>query len=139
MAETIIDAHSSVLGRTASNIAERLLKGESIVVVNAEKAIINGKKDAILKKYRMRIGLHAKGNPEKGPKFAKRRPDMLFRQAVKGMLPAKTARGKKSLRKCKVFIGVPPEYAEKEKEKVKGTEMQERKSFISLGKLSQVL
>ena len=139
MDETIIDAQHSVLGRMASQIAERLLKGESIVIVNAEKAIINGTKDAILKKYRRLIGLRAKGNPEKGPKFTKKRADMLFRQAVKGMLPAKTPRGKKAFKNCKVFIGMPAEYAEKEKEKLKGTEMQERKSFLSIEELSRVL
>ncbi len=136
---TIIDAKECVLGRTASQIAERLLKGETIVVINAEQSIINGTKETILQRYKTRINLRAKGNPYKGPKFPKKRPDMIFRQAVKGMLPNDSKRGKNALRKCKVFIGTPTEYKEQEFEKIKGTKMQERKTFITLEQLSNVL
>ncbi len=139
MTENIVDAKNCVLGRVASIVAERLLKGEKIVIINAEQAIINGSKETIVKAYKRRINLHAKGNPEKGPKFAKRRADMLFRQAVKGMLPQKTKRAKEALKNCQVFIGVPSEFREKEHEKIKNSEMRERKRFMSLEQLSSIL
>ena len=108
-------------------------------MINAEKSIINGSKASIIASYRRRINLHAKGNPEKGPKFAKRRADMLFRQAIKGMLPNKTKRGKAALKNCRVFIGIPSEFKEKKHEKIKNYEMKERKRFMSLEQLSNVL
>ncbi len=41
-APTVVDASGLILGRAASVIAKRLLNGESIVVVNAEKAVVTG-------------------------------------------------------------------------------------------------
>ncbi|MDD1661988.1 MAG: uL13 family ribosomal protein, partial [Methanomicrobiales archaeon] len=41
---TIINADGMILGRMASILATRLLAGEEIAVVNAEKAIISGTK-----------------------------------------------------------------------------------------------
>ena len=40
----IIDATEMILGRMASIIAKRLLQGEIIVIVNAEMAVISGKR-----------------------------------------------------------------------------------------------
>ena len=40
----IIDAKGLILGRLASNVAKRLLDGESVIILNAEKAAISGKK-----------------------------------------------------------------------------------------------
>jgi large subunit ribosomal protein L13 len=42
--EVIVNAEGLVLGRMCSKIAKRLLNGEQIIIVNAEKAIISGKK-----------------------------------------------------------------------------------------------
>ena len=39
---TIIDATDLVLGRMANQVAKRLLQGEEIQIVNAEKAIVSG-------------------------------------------------------------------------------------------------
>ena len=44
---TIIDASNLLLGRLASIIAKRLLSGEEIIVVNAEKAVISGNRENI--------------------------------------------------------------------------------------------
>jgi ribosomal protein L13 len=45
----VIDATGLILGRMASHIAKRLLQGEKIIVVNAEKAAISGKRLSIVK------------------------------------------------------------------------------------------
>jgi len=102
---TIIDASGAILGRLASEVAKRALKGEEIIIINAEKAVISGNKEAVLEKYlhRRRIG-----NPKKGPFFPKR-PDLIVKRAIRGMLPYKKKRGKEALKRIKVFIGVPEE------------------------------
>ena len=41
----VVDADGAVLGRLASVLAKRLLMGEDIIVVNAEKAVISGSPD----------------------------------------------------------------------------------------------
>ena len=47
----VVDASNQRLGRMASRIAKMLLLGMNVIVVNAEKAIITGKKKAILERY----------------------------------------------------------------------------------------
>ena len=47
---TVIDGDGLVLGRMSSAIAKRLLAGETIDLVNAEKIVVSGDKQAIIAK-----------------------------------------------------------------------------------------
>jgi len=97
----IVDAEGAILGRLATRVAKELLKGEDITIVNAEKAIITGNSDAIISRYFVR---RERGDPNKGP-FYPRQPDKLLKRAIRGMLPYKKDKGRKALRRLKVFIG----------------------------------
>ncbi len=46
---TIIDAEGLILGRMASLVAKRLLNGERIEIVNAENAVVSGKRKMFIK------------------------------------------------------------------------------------------
>lgn len=105
----VIDATGLVLGRMASIIAKRLLNGEKIIVVNAEKAIISGDKHMIIRKYNEYLQI---GHPGKGPHHP-RRPDMIVRRAIRGMLPYKQPRGREAFRRLKVYMGLPAELKDK--------------------------
>ncbi|MFH0956799.1 MAG: uL13 family ribosomal protein, partial [Candidatus Aenigmatarchaeota archaeon] len=48
----LIDAKDQILGRLASEIAKLVLNGETVSVVNAEKAIITGNPEMIFKEFR---------------------------------------------------------------------------------------
>lgn len=100
---TIIDADGLILGRMASNIAKRLLEGWEIVVVNAEKAVISGKRKSKIVEAKEFLGV---GHVTMGP-FHYRRPDRIVRKTVRGMLPYKQPKGKQAYRRLKVFMGVP--------------------------------
>ncbi len=100
---TVVDASGLVLGRAASLIAKRLLNGESIVVVNAEKSIVVGARQQVLAHY---TAARARGSVRSGPHFP-RYPDRIFRRTVRGMLPHLKTRGKVAFRRLEVFIGVP--------------------------------
>ncbi len=102
---TIIDASGAILGRLASEVAKRALKGEEFIIINAEKAIITGNKEATIEKYLHRRQI---GSPKKGPFFPKR-PDLIVKRAIRGMLPYKKQRGREALKRIKVYIGVPEE------------------------------
>ncbi len=104
--QTVIDASGLILGRMASVIAKRLLLGESIAIVNAEKAIISGKR---LSRVRQAKEFLAVGHPGKGP-FHPRRPDQIVRRTVRGMLPRRLPKGQASLKRLKVFLGLPLEF-----------------------------
>jgi large subunit ribosomal protein L13 len=103
---TVLDASGLVLGRAASLIAKRLLNGESIVVVNAEKSVVTGARQAVLEHY---TAARARGSKRTGPHFP-RNPDRIFRRTVRGMLPHLKTRGKVAFGRLEVFIGVPEEW-----------------------------
>jgi large subunit ribosomal protein L13 len=104
---TVVDVSGLVLGRAASVIAHRLLRGESIVVVNAEKSVVTGSRERVLSFY---TANRARGSKRSGPHYP-RYPDRIFRRTVRGMLPHLKTRGKEALDRLEVFIGVPPPVA----------------------------
>jgi len=102
---TVIDATGHILGRLSSIIAKRLINGEKIVVVNAEKAIVTGDRQMVFARYKEK---YDRGSKEKGPYFP-RHPEKIFKRTVRGMLPWKSRRGREAFRRLRVFIGVPDE------------------------------
>ena len=105
----VINADGLIIGRMASIIAKRLLNGEEIVIINAEKAVLSGKRKSKVKEAKEFLEV---GSPEKGP-FHYRRPDKIVRRTVRGMLPYKQPKGKQAYKRLKVFIGIPDELKDK--------------------------
>ena len=101
----VIDASNLILGRMSSMVAQRLLKGEEINIVNAEKAIISGRKDTTFDRYKRYI---QRGSREFGPNFP-RRPEQIVARTIRGMIPHTTFTGREAYSRLKVYIGVPPE------------------------------
>ena len=131
---TIIDVSNHVVGRLATNLAKRLLKGEEIVLINADKAIITGGRDAILTEFKWRRFV---GSERKGPYYP-RMSDRILRRSIRGMLPWRRSPGKAALRRLQVFVGTPDEYAGKKTEIVKGA-MKIGVQGMELGEISKVL
>lgn len=111
----LYDADGAVLGRLASVIAHRLRgkhkpsysphldAGDFVVVINAEKIRVTGRKEDDKIYYR-----HS-GYPGGLREFSLRKirrthPDRILRNAVRGMLP-KGPLGRKMLLKLKVYAG----------------------------------
>ena len=105
----VVDATGLVLGRLSSDISKRLLQGESVTIVNAEKAIISGKRVSHVREKREFLAIGHLGH---GP-YHPRRPDQIIRRAVRGMLPRRKPKGRDAYKRLKVFIGVPDEMKEK--------------------------
>jgi len=101
---TVIDASGLVLGRAASLIAKRLLGGETIVVVNAERTVVTGNRRMVIDEF---VADRARGSVRSGPHYP-RYPDRIFRRTVRGMLPHLKTRGRIAFHNLHVFIGVPP-------------------------------
>ena len=100
---TLVNADGLILGRMASAVAKKLLNGEKVIIVNAEKAVISGKKKSKVAEAKEFLEV---GAPRRGP-FHYRRPDRILRKTVRGMLPFKQPKGKNALKKLKVFIRIP--------------------------------
>ena len=105
----LVNAENVIMGRLASFVAKKAIEGEQVTIVNAEKAIVTGSKEAAMKKLKVRLSLGGKGNPEKGPKFS-RMPDKVMRMSVRGMLPWKRSTGKEAYRRVHAYIGIPAEF-----------------------------
>jgi len=103
----VYDAKDKVLGRLSSVVAKKLLEGKKIAVVNAEKMIITGNRSVIIEKYKTRVNLRERSNPEHSP-YWPRRPDLFVKRIIRGMLPYhKKTTGKEAYKRLRVFMGVP--------------------------------
>ena len=103
---TFVDAEGLILGRMCSKVAKKLLNGEEVVILNAEKTILSGKKKSKVAEAKQFLEV---GAPERGP-FHYRRPDRIVRKTVGGMLPIKQPKGKNALARLRVYMGAPIEF-----------------------------
>lgn len=111
----IADADGKTLGRFASEIASRLRgkhkptfcnfqdNGDFIVVVNAEKIHLTGKKWDD-KKYYRHTGYIGGIKEQSAREVLTKKPEELIRMAVKGMLP-RNKLGRQQLKKLKIYAG----------------------------------
>lgn len=117
----VVDASGKVLGRLATEIARRLRgkhkaeytphvdTGDFIIVTNAEKVTVTGRKT------KDKVYYHHSGYPGgiKSMTFEKlqqKNPARIIERAVKGMLP-KNPLGREMYRKLKIYVGADHPHA----------------------------
>ena len=103
-ADVVVDARDCIVGRAASQVAQRALDGERVAVVNAERAVITGSEEDVMSVYRQRDAVGS----DRGPNYPKR-PDRIFKRAVRGMVPYEKTRGREALGRVRVYVGDPYE------------------------------
>ncbi|MBU0994709.1 MAG: 50S ribosomal protein L13 [Proteobacteria bacterium] len=111
----VVDAEGMILGRLATVIASRIRgkhnplftphsdTGDSVVVINAEKIVLTGRKLA-QKTYYRHSGYTGGLREITAEKLLEKRPEDLVRFAVKGMLP-KNKLGRQLNKKLRVYAG----------------------------------
>ncbi|MEO1373476.1 MAG: 50S ribosomal protein L13 [Cyanobacteria bacterium J06635_10] len=123
----VVDARDQRLGRLATEIA-MILRGKNkpqftpymdagdfVIVVNAEKVVVTGKKSS-QKLYRRHSGRPGGMKTETFEHLQARLPERILEKAVKGMLP-KNNLGRQLFKKLKVYAGpVHPHSAQQPKE-----------------------
>ncbi len=130
----VIDAKGLILGRMASMVAKRLLQGETIIIVNAEKAAISGKRLSLVREAKTFLEV---GHPRKGP-YHFRRPDRIVRRTIRGMLPRKKPKGQQAYKRLKVFLDVPQELKDKETQTIPEANAERlRCPYITVGELAK--
>jgi large subunit ribosomal protein L13 len=128
----VVDASQQRLGRLATEIAmvlrgknkptftPHLDTGDFVVVINAEKVEVTGKKSS-QKLYRRHSGRPGGMKTETFAKLQARIPERIIEQAVKGMLPKNTL-GRQLFTKLKVYPGSEhPHQAQQPKELIINT------------------
>jgi large subunit ribosomal protein L13 len=133
----VVDATGLVLGRLASVTAKKLLAGEEVRIVNAEKAFVTGGKESIFAEYGH---TRDRGHKERGPYFP-RRPEMILKRTVRGMLPYKMGRGRDAFSRLRIFVGIPRELKGMPLEQPTAAKMRDESNnkYIELGALSRRL
>ncbi len=111
----LIDAEGQILGRMSTKIANILRgkekatftphmdTGDFVVVINAEKVKLTGKKDEQMT-YKHYSGYPGGMKEEPLEMLRKRHPDRIIRHAVAGMMP-KNRLGRAMIRKLKIYAG----------------------------------
>jgi len=111
----LVDAQDKILGRLAAQIATRLRgkhkaiftphadTGDFVVVINADKVSLTGKKWNT-KTYYRHSGYLGGLKQISAKKLLEKRPEDLLRFAVRGMLP-KNSLGRRQLKKLKIYAG----------------------------------
>jgi large subunit ribosomal protein L13 len=110
--ELVLDAKNQILGRFASYVAKQAIQGNRVVVLNAEKAVISGRKSNIVEEAKRRLETRTLGTQSHAP-VHQRRPDLYLRRVVRGMLPWDKPKGRAAFHRVWVFMGIPQEYADK--------------------------
>ena len=117
----VVDAKQKTLGRLATQIANILRgknkptftphmdTGDFVIVVNAEKVQVSGRK-ASQKLYRRHSGRPGGMKVEKFETLQDRIPERIIEQAVKGMLPHNSL-GRQQFTKLKVYKGADHPHA----------------------------
>ena len=111
----VVDASEEVLGRMAARVAQILQgkhtptwtahadTGDFVVVINADKVVVTGKKPE-QKMYYHHSGYPGGLRSESYAHLQARRPEEIVRHAVRGMLPHNKL-GRAQLRKLKIYAG----------------------------------
>lgn len=111
----LLDANKQILGRLSTQTAKLLMgknkvnyvpyldMGDNVVIINAEKIVVTGKK-AEQKEYNRYSGYQGGRKVETYAELQARRPEDIILHAVKGMLP-KTKLADKMIKKLHVFKG----------------------------------
>lgn len=111
----VVDVNGKILGRQAVKVARILMGktkpiytpfldlGDYVIVVNADKVRLSGKKEGTKTYYRY-SGYPGGLKAVPFSKYIKQKPEELFRKAVWGMLP-KGPLGRKMIGKLKVYRG----------------------------------
>jgi len=131
--DVVVDARDCILGRVASEVAQKALDGQRIAVVNAENTVITGNPESTMETYRKRANIGS----DSGPYYPKR-PDKIFKRSIRGMLPYKEDHGREAFENVRVYLGNP---YDEDGEVLEGTSLDRLSNikFISLGEISEKL
>ncbi len=124
----VVDASGKILGRLASNVATILRGkhkptytphmdvGDHVVIINAEKVAVTGKK-AQLKRYYRHTGYPGGLRSDSFEDLLVKAPERILEKAIWGMLPHNKL-GRKIFKKLKVYAGEEHPHGAQQPEKL---------------------
>lgn len=135
----VVDATNCIAGRMCSHVSKLLLLGNRVAIVNAEKAMLSGKRYKTIEQYKEHLEINSVTNPIHGP-FHPRRPDTMLSKMVRGMVPKRKPSGMTAFGRLRVYIGVPEEMAKTKMESFSDSKITKPESYyISIGEIANEL
>jgi large subunit ribosomal protein L13 len=104
-----VDATGQIAGRLCSNTAKRLLNGEKVVIVNAEKCLFSGQRSAVMSAWLDYLKIASVVHPKHGP-FHARTPDGILTRMIRGMGPRRKPKGEAAMKRLRVYVGIPDNF-----------------------------
>lgn len=135
----VVDASGQIAGRLSSSVAKLLLEGNRVVVVNAEKALISGRRRSVVDEWLRRLEISSAVHPKYGP-FHPRSPHTILSRMIRGMTPRRKAKGREALKRLRVYAGTPDEYRSLEKKTFEDAKATKPEAFyVRLGELAKAI
>ncbi|MBW2997860.1 50S ribosomal protein L13 [Candidatus Woesearchaeota archaeon] len=133
----LIDATDLIVGRLGTVVAKKALLGEKIDIVNAEKAVVSGKRQEVLQHIKQKVD---RRTWSKGPHY-KRSPDLFLKRMIRNMLPFKKAKGKAALKNIMCWEGVPEQFKDQKSETIKEASLSKlpNPNHVSIKEISRFL
>lgn len=101
----VVDATNCKVGRLASKVAKLLMQGHRVFVVNAEKAVITGKKPAIMRRFHFLRSRKQLTSHKVIKVWYPTLPEGILRYAIIRMLSRKKPKGREAVRRLRVLRG----------------------------------
>lgn len=134
----IVDGKNLIAGRLASKVAKAAVKGEKVIVINAEEVVIVGNKESTLEKFYTRTHASVLSNPHYGPKYD-RIPSKILRRMVKGMLPNGPRARERIIKLVTIYNATPKLMPKEDIITFKEIEFDGHKNHITLKELGTLL
>ncbi|HKZ61373.1 MAG TPA: 50S ribosomal protein L13, partial [Nitrososphaera sp.] len=133
----VVDATNCIAGRMCSHVSKLLLQGNSVAIVNAEKAMLSGNRYKTIELYKEHLEINSVTNPIHGP-FHPRRPDTMLSKMVRGMVPKRKPSGMTAFRRLRVYIGLPEEMKKSKMESFTDSKITKPEAYyISVGEVAK--
>lgn len=135
--EVVIDATDCIAGRMCSHVSKLLLKGNRVLVVNSERAMLSGDRYKTIDLYKEYLEINSVTNPIHGP-FHPRRPDTILTKMVRGMIPKTKTSGIEAFKRLRVYIGTPDQLRNMKTESFEDVKITRSPSrYISVGEVAR--
>ena len=134
----VIDGANLIAGRLSSYVAKKLLEGQFVHVINADKVLLTGNRLSIIADFKKKLEIGSIVNPEKHGPFHQKHPHEILSKMIRGMLPRRKTHGLEAFRRLRVSVGTPlsPNFSDDPLlEKAKANKP--LSFYLTLGSLSQ--
>lgn len=120
-----------------SHVSKLLLKGNRVLVVNSERAMLSGDRYKTIDLYKEYLEINSVTNPIHGP-FHPRRPDTILTKMVRGMIPKTKTSGIEAFKRLRVYIGTPDQLRNTKTESFEDAKITRSPSrYISVGEVAR--